>query len=163
MKTVALALLALSLPAFAASQKDEVTKPLKTVVNSVRYGKDLAALKPLVNLQVLNLSENAIDNMGLASLSGLADLDTLSLENTKVTGEGLKLLASLTKLRVLNLNHCNIVGADLEHLVVFRDLKMLFVRGIRLSKAVVEAFKDKMNNVAVFDYVDTGPPAVFEK
>lgn len=29
----------------AASAKDEVTKPLKTVVNSVRYGKDLMALK----------------------------------------------------------------------------------------------------------------------
>ena len=28
-----------------ASPKDEVGKPLKTVINSVRYGKDLAALK----------------------------------------------------------------------------------------------------------------------
>src|ERR1700690_402535 len=44
MKT-ALALVLLAVPALAASQKDEITKPLKTVVNSVRYGKDLAALK----------------------------------------------------------------------------------------------------------------------
>jgi phospholipid transport system substrate-binding protein len=29
----------------ASASKDEVTKPLKTVVNSVRYGKDLLALK----------------------------------------------------------------------------------------------------------------------
>lgn len=29
----------------AASPKEEVTKPLKTVVNSVRYGKDLLAIK----------------------------------------------------------------------------------------------------------------------
>ncbi|MBL9039086.1 MAG: ABC transporter substrate-binding protein [Archangium sp.] len=36
---------ALALPALAASPKEEVSKPLKTVVNSVRYGKDLAALK----------------------------------------------------------------------------------------------------------------------
>ncbi|MFT3839865.1 MAG: ABC transporter substrate-binding protein [Myxococcaceae bacterium] len=42
---LALAVTICALPAFAASQKDEVTKPLKTVVNSVRYGKDLAALK----------------------------------------------------------------------------------------------------------------------
>ena len=34
-----------ALPALAASPKDEVSKPLKTVVNSVRYGKDLVALK----------------------------------------------------------------------------------------------------------------------
>lgn len=31
--------------AFAASAKDEVSKPLKVVVNSVRYGKDKLALK----------------------------------------------------------------------------------------------------------------------
>ncbi len=31
--------------AFAAAAKEEVSKPLKTVVNSVRFGKDLAALK----------------------------------------------------------------------------------------------------------------------
>jgi phospholipid transport system substrate-binding protein len=35
--------LALALPALAAH--DEVVKPLKVVVNSVRYGKDVAALK----------------------------------------------------------------------------------------------------------------------
>lgn len=36
--------LMLSLPALA-TPKDELTRPLKTIVNSVRYGKDLAALK----------------------------------------------------------------------------------------------------------------------
>lgn len=34
----------LSLPALAGP-KDELSKPLKTIVNSVRYGKDVAALK----------------------------------------------------------------------------------------------------------------------
>ncbi len=38
------AALLLSFPALSAP-KDDVTKPLKTVINSVRYGKDLAALK----------------------------------------------------------------------------------------------------------------------
>ena len=38
-------LLVLALPAFAASAKDEVSKPLKVVVSSVRYGKDKVALK----------------------------------------------------------------------------------------------------------------------
>jgi phospholipid transport system substrate-binding protein len=38
------AALVLSLPALA-SPKDELSKPLKTIVNSIRYGKDLAALK----------------------------------------------------------------------------------------------------------------------
>ncbi len=36
--------LLISLPSVAAP-KDDVTKPLKTVINSVRYAKDLAALK----------------------------------------------------------------------------------------------------------------------
>ena len=38
------ALVLLSPPALAAP-KDELSKPLKTIINSVRYGKDLAALK----------------------------------------------------------------------------------------------------------------------
>lgn len=38
------ATLALAAPAFAGP-KDEISKPLKVIVNSVRYGKDLAALK----------------------------------------------------------------------------------------------------------------------
>ncbi|MFL5343873.1 MAG: ABC transporter substrate-binding protein [Hyalangium sp.] len=45
LRTVSLlAVLALSVPAFAAAN-EEVAKPVKTVVQSVRYGKDLAALK----------------------------------------------------------------------------------------------------------------------
>lgn len=36
--------LTLSLPAFAGP-KDDVSKPLKVIINSVRYGKDLSALK----------------------------------------------------------------------------------------------------------------------
>src|SRR4051812_10993812 len=45
MKTTLLAAVILSTVAFAATPKDEVTKPLKVVINSVRYGKDLTALK----------------------------------------------------------------------------------------------------------------------
>jgi phospholipid transport system substrate-binding protein len=44
MKTALYALL-LASSAVAATPKDEVTKPLKVVINSVRYGKDLLALK----------------------------------------------------------------------------------------------------------------------
>jgi phospholipid transport system substrate-binding protein len=45
LRTVSLlAALVLSVPALAASN-EEVAKPVKTVVQSVRYGKDLAALK----------------------------------------------------------------------------------------------------------------------
>ncbi|WP_224361446.1 Tgt2/MlaC family protein [Hyalangium versicolor] len=40
-----LAALVLSVPALAAAPNDAVAKPVKTVVQSVRYGKDLAALK----------------------------------------------------------------------------------------------------------------------
>lgn len=43
---VALALL-LAVPAFAAPKKDDLTKPLKTLVSSVRYGKFDSALKLL--------------------------------------------------------------------------------------------------------------------
>jgi phospholipid transport system substrate-binding protein len=39
------ATLLITLSFLTASPKEEVTKPLKTVVNSVRYGKDLLALK----------------------------------------------------------------------------------------------------------------------
>jgi phospholipid transport system substrate-binding protein len=44
MKTFLVAL-ALCSSAFAATPKDEVTKPLKVVINSVRFSKDLMALK----------------------------------------------------------------------------------------------------------------------
>jgi len=45
MKTTLLALALISTSSFAAGPKDEVTKPLKIVINSVRYGKDLLGLK----------------------------------------------------------------------------------------------------------------------
>lgn len=45
MRVTLTAALLLSLPALAGTPKDEVSKPLKTIVNSVRYGKDNAALK----------------------------------------------------------------------------------------------------------------------
>ncbi len=44
MKTTLFAVL-LSTVALAATPKDEVTKPLKVVINSVRFSKDLTALK----------------------------------------------------------------------------------------------------------------------
>ncbi len=44
-KFVALTAALVATTSFAASAKDEVSKPLKTVVNSVRFGKDIAALK----------------------------------------------------------------------------------------------------------------------
>lgn len=44
MRTLLALALALALPA-AAAPKDDLSKPLKTIINSVRYGKDKAALK----------------------------------------------------------------------------------------------------------------------
>lgn len=44
MRPLAAAALVLALPAFAGP-RDDVSKPLKVIVNNVRYGKDLAALK----------------------------------------------------------------------------------------------------------------------
>ena len=44
-KLLALSVALVACTTLAASAKEEVSKPLKTVVNSVRYGKDLAALK----------------------------------------------------------------------------------------------------------------------
>jgi len=45
MKTILFALALASSTTLAATPKDEVTKPLKVVINSVRYGKDVLALK----------------------------------------------------------------------------------------------------------------------
>ncbi len=44
-RTLALCFAVVASSAFAASTKDEVSKPIKMVVNAVRFGKDLAALK----------------------------------------------------------------------------------------------------------------------
>lgn len=49
MKTLVAAVAMLSAVSTLADVKTEVSKPLKTVVNSVRYGKDLAALKLFAN------------------------------------------------------------------------------------------------------------------
>lgn len=45
MKNTLVGLLFLSSVSFAATPKEEVSKPLKVVINSVRFGKDLVALK----------------------------------------------------------------------------------------------------------------------
>ncbi len=44
-RTLTIAVVLLASSSFAASAKEEVSKPIKIVVNSVRFGKDLAALK----------------------------------------------------------------------------------------------------------------------
>ena len=63
---------------------------------------ELAGLRGLRSLSVLNLAGSHVSDSGLAHLKGLTNLSIMSLCNTKITDEGLAHLDGLTKLSYLN-------------------------------------------------------------
>ncbi|HDZ20913.1 MAG TPA: hypothetical protein ENH78_06435, partial [Phycisphaerae bacterium] len=86
---------------------------------------DLAHLKGLTGLRMLNLSETTITDVGLAHLKGLTGLQRLSLDDTHITDTGLAHLKGMTGLRALNLWGTNITDAGLAHLKGLTGLQRL--------------------------------------
>src|SRR5262245_30855891 len=69
---------------------------------------DLVHLKPLTELQRLDLFATKVRGDGLKNLSGLTQLRYLSLHSSEVTDEGLPHLKELKQLRTLDLRYTEV-------------------------------------------------------
>lgn len=91
--------------------------------------EQLAALKDLRHLRLLNISGGTISNAQFVHLGALTSLEHLSLHNTHVDGAGLAHLRNLTQLRSLGLSNCMVTDAGLAHLAGMKQLQSLHVAG----------------------------------
>ncbi len=120
---------------------------------------ELAGLRGLRSLSVLNLGGSHVSDTGLAHLKGLTNLSIMSLCNTKITDRGLAHLDGLTKLSYLdigamkisddglaNLKHrtglsfldlldTQVTDQGLAHLKPLRNLSFLRLEGTQISDA----------------------------
>jgi hypothetical protein len=84
--------------------EQQLGKPVAGVWSLNRFAdRDVALLRGLATLIVLDLSESRVTDKGLARLKGLTSLQHLDLRETRVTDKGLQVLKGLVTLRLLDL------------------------------------------------------------
>ena len=84
--------------------------------------KEVAQLKPLINLEYLSLSTNIFSGATLKELSGMTKLYSFDLSANKLTPAAYAAVAQLKNLEHLRLNHC---GVDDQAIVVLAKLDKL--------------------------------------
>jgi hypothetical protein len=78
--------------------------------------QDVALLRGLATLIVLDLSGSRVTDKGLVHLKGLTDLEHLDLRDTPVTDKGLRTLKGLTALRLLDVTDTKVTAAGVKEL-----------------------------------------------
>src|SRR5205085_8804313 len=90
--------------------------------------KELAYLKALSNLRVLNCTEaHGVTNKGLALLEGHPNLRVLKLERTSVTDAGMPHLQKISNLEELDVRRLGITVPGYREIGKLAGLKRLFV------------------------------------
>ena len=112
-------------------QRDE-QRPDKPVVRvrlntTLVTDADLAELRGLTGLRVLDLSQTRITDAGLSHLGALRSLRTLYLTETGITDRGLVHLEGLADLDTLFLGQSALADAGLAHLAGLKNLKTLAI------------------------------------
>jgi hypothetical protein len=95
----------------------------------------LRHLRPLVELELLNLHGTPISGAGLVHVRGFRSLSRLVLANTRVDDAGLAQLDELPALAWLDLAGTRITGAALGHLARFPALRSLDLGGTGVDDA----------------------------
>ena len=113
-------------------------------------GGGIASLKPLAELRTLNLGRCPVEDKQLEQLAELKNLEVVTLSNAGLKGDGLKFLQPLPKLRVLNISDNPIPEEKLFALKNAPILKMLYIRGMKVSDDTVEQLKATLNSCAVY-------------
>jgi hypothetical protein len=113
-------------------------KELQNLVNltHLRLGlsdDQLQYLRPLVNLETLDLSFSGIEGTGLVHLSGCTKLKTLILSNTRLKDAALEHLLSLGSLERLDLSGTGITDEALKHVAKLPRLKELDLEVVRIT------------------------------
>lgn len=91
----------------------------------------LQNLRPLSEIQTLDLDGTPIGDAGLAHLAGLTKLAELKLTDTQITGAGLVHLAGMKRLRWLSLESTTVEGDGLKHLQGLTSLEKLSLHKAR--------------------------------
>jgi hypothetical protein len=98
---------------------------------------DLARLRPLPALRVVNLSGTGVTDTGLAHFQNLQKLSYLDLSGTAVTDAGLAHLATLRNLAELSLSDIAVTDAGLAYLRGLAQLRALDLTGAKVTDAGV--------------------------
>lgn len=67
-----------------------------------------------------------------------------------MTGAGLAHLKPLEKIRVLNLDRTDVVDGDLDQLAGFTNMRMLYLRGCKVSQESVSQLDDAVSGLSVY-------------
>lgn len=102
---------------------------------------DLACLKRLPGIEVLDLAKTRVSDAGLENLKGLTSLKRLSIISGRVTDAGLENLTGLTKLEKLYLFRLQVGDAGLRHLEGLANLTELYLNRTRVADAGMKYLK----------------------
>jgi Leucine-rich repeat (LRR) protein len=105
--------------------------------------KDYSVLRQKPHVVVLQMANPDVEDQTLGYLAGMDRLRELDLNGSKVTDAGLKELRSLPNLESLRLKDTAVTDAGFrESLGTMDSLKQLDLRGTRVSREVVQSWKD---------------------
>ncbi len=122
------------------SNKSHTLELMNLTIDDHKFDdRDLALLRGLKNLEVLNMRYTNITDDGLSNLSGLNNLKELRVSGTQVHGPGLIHLKSLPKLTALSLSELSISPNGLTALPELKHLKELHISQHPLSNETLEA------------------------
>jgi hypothetical protein len=95
--------------------EQQLGKPVAGVWSLNQFtDRDMALLRGLATLIVLDLSESRVTDKGLARLKGLTSLEYLDLRDTAVTDKGIQVLKGLASLRLLDLTNTKVTDAGVK-------------------------------------------------
>jgi hypothetical protein len=116
---------------------DDFRNPVVLVrlARSQASDEDLAAIRRLTDLRMLDLGDTRVTDEGLRHLAGLEHLEVLVLNGTAVTDRGLAHLSGMSRLKVLCLEETRIGDVGLAHLKRFPRLGWLNLSGTPVSGA----------------------------
>lgn len=110
-------------------RKLELLNLMQTRVSDV----GLANLRGATNLKWLELGRTRITDQGLIHVKEFRALESLLLQHTQITDAGLKHLGALKGLQRMDLSGTSVTSQGLAHLKKLRSLKILLLHEIGLS------------------------------
>jgi Leucine Rich Repeat (LRR) protein len=175
----ALALLILTYAGCAASEEQTAIAAIKNLGGKIKTDEhsgavvevdlsgtkttddDLACLKPLAHLRLLNCSKTPVRGPGLDQLAGLGELQTLFLVGSELDDAGLAHLKGLTSLRTLHLGRTRITNAGLPALALLSRLRTLSLGNTRITDAGLGPLKEMRElGTLVLRHTHTTPAGV---
>jgi Leucine-rich repeat (LRR) protein len=102
----------------------------------------LLKLKDLKNIRVLNLFyAELITDEGLATMRNWAKIERINARGTKVTDNTLALLAGKTTIAALDIGYAEVTDSGLQHLSTLPNLRELAIGGNKLTEVGLQVLR----------------------